>query len=49
MDLRGGSFILGEANQDLYQTGSSIDISFNGDIVAIGAPANDGVAGNNVM
>ena len=46
-NLRGGSFILGEANQDLYQTGSSIDISFNGDIVAIGAPANDGVAGNN--
>ena len=45
--LRGGSFILGEAAQDLYQSGSSIHMSYNGDVVAIGAPRNDGVAGSN--
>ena len=45
--LRGGNFILGEADQDLYQAGSSIDLSYDGNIVAIGAESNDGVAGNN--
>jgi hypothetical protein len=45
--LRGGSFILGEADNDLEASGSSIHMNFNGDIVAIGAPRNDGVAGNN--
>ncbi|MDC3238998.1 Ig-like domain-containing protein, partial [Flavobacteriaceae bacterium] len=45
--LRGGNFILGEADNDLEASGSSIDISYDGNIVAIGAPRNDGVAGNN--